>query len=90
MKKKTYPPELTKLLSFRIVDAIVASPLLEDENKLLALEDLRQMYSEPEYFEKAIGFCSPEGTMIISHHHWNSSKLGGYFWSKINAIIGEV
>lgn len=96
MKKKKYSKELESLLAFRIVNAIVASPLLEDEKKLLALEDLRQMYSEDDYYYKCIhlhhyynnGCDMPES--IEGHHWWGASKLGKEFWRKMDAIISKV
>ena len=90
MKKKTYPPEREQLLAFRIVNAIVASPLLEDEKKLLALEDLRQMYSDPEYFKKVTPSCESYGSTVSFNHGWRESKLGYDFWSRISRIIGKV
>jgi hypothetical protein len=82
------------LLINRIVDAIVASDLLEDDKKILALDDLLLMYKYHYYFN----FCEvtkPTGdqsleTWISGHHVWNRSKLGHGFWSKIDRIIGRV
>lgn len=85
------------LLINRIVDAIVASDLLEPEKKLIALEDILQMYKEPDYFEKALITRSVLTTYIkgirnslVSHHIWINSKLGGTFWKKMHLIIGTV
>jgi hypothetical protein len=82
------------LLINRIVDAIVASDLLEPEKKLLALDDLLLMYKDHYYFN----FCEvtkPTGdqsleTWISGHHFWSRSKLGHDFWQKIEMIIGRV
>lgn len=94
MKKKTYPPECEQLLSFRIVNAIVASPLLEDEKKLLALEDLRQMYAEGYMPKKDLCPFDRQtnewADSISAHHYFGASKLGMDFWYTMDEIIGKV
>lgn len=81
---KRLGPELTSL-TFRIIDAIVAAPI-EDEKKLMALEDIKQMWIDPNYdclFTEIYG-----GNFSLTDHHcWADSRLGEVFWYKMYLII---
>ena len=66
---------------FKIIDDIVESKNISESDKLLALEDIRLMYADKEYFKKCyVKYHSHE---IYNHHIWCSSKLGYMFWIKI-------
>lgn len=89
-----------KLLAIRIVEAIAASPLLEDNKKLLALNDLLEMYKDPKYGDdvlvdvvrqlNSLELNLPSGEDCSSHHLFHKSKLGENFWWKMQMIIGIV
>jgi len=76
-------------LGIRLVDAIVASTKIDEATKLIALEDLNQMYRDKEYFYRCIASL-PIGDTVCAHHYWGWSILGWKFWSQIDEIIGTV
>lgn len=84
---KRLGPELTSL-TFRIIDAIVAAPI-EDEKKLLALEDIKQMWIDPDYDCKYINIHDDNNCLTV-HHCWADSRLGESFWYKMHLIVGYV
>ena len=64
-----------------LIDKIAKSKNISDEDKIKAMDDIKLMYSDKEYFKK----CDPWHfkNNIHEHHSWSSSKLGSDFWLKI-------
>lgn len=81
-------------LIYRIADAIVKSDLLEEEKKHLALDDLLQMYKDPNYYKYIFEYFHPvidtKESSIMGHHEWVKSQLGFDFWFTMHTIIGKV
>ena len=65
---------------FKIIDDIVESKNISESDKLLALDDIKEMYTNQEYFNKCRVYTT---NYLRAHHSWRDSKLGFMFWAKI-------